>query len=98
MGAHRGRELPLAALSPLSTELRRVTLKPGSEPHTWLIENARGAQVPRLLHELKALHEDGWDVTALLAPDGSVVGLGVGTTPTERLGQQSLFAEVAGGL
>ena len=42
----------------------------------WIIERAAGHRIVGLLHDLKELRADNWDVTALLEPGGSVVGLG----------------------
>lgn len=39
-----------------------------------MIERLRGKQIDQL-YAWKELRDDGWDVTALLAPDGSVVML-----------------------
>lgn len=58
----------------------------------WLIERADGARVSRLLNQLCDLRDQGWNVTALLCPDNTVLGLGTGPTPVEYPRQQSLFA------
>ena len=60
---------------------------------THLIERATGPRVARLLAELKELRAEGWDVTALLAPDGSVVGLGYCAMTRARVSQLSLLAQ-----
>jgi len=62
-----------------------------SDPY--LIERATGRDVIRLLHDLKELREEGWDVTALLAPEGTVVGLGYCAMTRPQLAQLSLFAD-----
>lgn len=65
-------------------------------PPYWLIERADGARVSRLLSQLCDLRDQGWDVTALLCPDNTVVGLGTGPTPVDYPSQLSLFAEASG--
>ena len=65
--------------------------------YAWFIEHLlMSNQTARLLHELKNLRGQGWDVTALLAPDGSVIGLGMGECYPESCAQLSLLAEAQG--
>ena len=61
----------------------------------YVIERARGYHIARLLQELKALKLRGWNVTALLSPDGSVIGLGYVDEEISDLAQLALFAEAS---